>query len=333
MFGYLVRRVSTSLAILFAVSFAVYAIFALLPFDPAALTCGKNCNNPAIIEANRIRLGYDIPFWQQYIVFLGGLFAGRSYSEGAAAIHCPAPSLGYSFNEHECVTTLIGQALPVTASLAIGAMILWLLVGITLGVVAARFRGRWADTASTIFVLIGTSLPTFLTGLLLLVFVVIKWGIIPFPAGNYTPLLENPFEWAQILFLPWVTLAFASAALYTRFVRNAVIETLSEDFIRTARAKGLSEKVILRKHTLRAALAPLATMAGLDFAALLGGAILTEKVFNLPGLGRLSLGAVVEYDLPIIVGTTLLSAAIVITMNLVVDLLYAFIDPRVRVAS
>jgi len=333
MFGYLVRRIATSLAILFAVSFAVYAIFALLPFDPAALTCGKNCNNPAIIEANRIRLGYDIPFWQQYIVFLGGLFAGRNYGEGAAAIHCPAPSLGYSFNEHECVTTLIVRALPVTASLAIGAMILWLIVGITLGVVAARFRGRSADTASTIFVLIGTSLPTFLTGLLLLVFVVIKWKIIPFPSGNYTPLLENPVEWAQILFLPWITLAFASAALYTRFVRNAVIETLSEDFIRTARAKGLSEKVVLRKHTLRAALAPIATMAGLDFAALLGGAILTEKVFNLPGLGRLSLGAVVEYDLPIIVGTTLLSAAIVITMNLLVDVLYAFIDPRVRVAS
>ena len=135
------------------------------------------------------------------------------------------------------------------------------------------------------------------------------------------------------MLLPWITLAFASAALYTRFVRNAVIETLSEDFIRTARAKGLSEKVVLRKHTLRAALAPIATMAGLDFAGLLGGAILTEKVFNLPGLGRLSLGAVVEYDLPIIVGATLLSAVIVITMNLLVDVLYAFIDPRVRVAS
>ncbi|CAB4555862.1 unannotated protein [freshwater metagenome] len=135
------------------------------------------------------------------------------------------------------------------------------------------------------------------------------------------------------MILPWITLAFAYAALYTRFVRNSVIETLSEDFIRTARAKGLSEKVILRKHTLRAALAPLTTMAGLDFAGLLGGAILTEAVFNLPGLGRLSLGAVIDFDLPIIVATTILAASIVITMNLVVDVLYAFIDPRVRVAA
>jgi peptide/nickel transport system permease protein len=221
----------------------------------------------------------------------------------------------------------------VTLSLAIGALVLWLFIGVGLGILAARYRGRAADTGSTVFVLIGTSLPTFLTGLLLLVFVVVKWRILPYPSGNYTPLFENPLEWLNTMILPWITLAFAYAALYTRFVRNAVIETLSEDFIRTARAKGLSEKVILRKHTLRAALAPLTTMAGLDFAGLLGGAILTEAVFNLPGLGRLSLGAVIDFDLPIIVATTILAAAIVITMNLIVDILYAFIDPRVRVAA
>jgi peptide/nickel transport system permease protein len=205
-------------------------------------------------------------------------------------------------------------------------------VGIGLGVLAARYRGRVVDSASTVFVLIGTSLPTFLTGLMLLVFVVIKWRILPFPAGNYTSFFEDPFEWAQILFLPWVTLAFAYAALYTRFVRSAVIETSNEDYIRTARAKGLSEGTILSKHTLRAALAPITTMAGLDFAGLLGGAILTETVFNLPGLGRLAIGAVLEYDLPIIVGTTILAAAIVVIINLVVDILYAYIDPRVRIA-
>jgi len=313
------------------VSFAVYVIFAFLPFDPAALTCGKNCNDPGIIEANRHRLGYDLPFFTQYFLFLKGLFLGRSFGEGAALINCPAPSLGYSFQQHACVTNLIGEALPVTFSLAIGAIVMWLALGIGLGILAARFRGRFVDRLSTIFVLIGTSLPTFLTGLLLLVFVVIRWGLIPFPSGNYTSFFENPFEWAQILFLPWLTLAFAYAALYTRFVRSSVIDTSNEDYIRTARAKGLSEGVILGKHTLRAALAPIATMAGLDFAGLLGGAILTESVFNLPGLGRLAISAVTKYDLPIIVATTLLAAFIVVIMNLIVDILYAYIDPRVRV--
>jgi peptide/nickel transport system permease protein len=332
MLGYISRRLGVTFLILLGVSFTVYVIFAFLPFDPASLTCGKNCNDPGIIEANRKRLGYDLPFLMQYWVFIKGLFLGRTYGEGAAFIDCPAPSLGYSFQEHACVTSLLGEALPVTLSLALGALVLWLVVGIGLGVLAARYRGRVVDSASTVFVLIGTSLPTFLTGLMLLVFVVIKWRILPFPAGNYTPFLEDPFEWAQILFLPWITLAFAYAALYTRFVRSAVIETSNEDYIRTARAKGLSEGTILGKHTLRAALAPITTMAGLDFAGLLGGAILTETVFNLPGLGRLAIGAVLEYDLPIIVGTTILAAAIVVVINLVVDILYAYIDPRVRIA-
>lgn len=332
MFAYISRRLAVSLLILLTASFAVYVIFAFLPFDPAALTCGKNCNDPGIIEANRRRLGYDLPFFTQYFLFLKGLFLGRTFGEGAALINCPAPSLGYSFQQHACVTNLIGEALPVTFSLAIGAIVMWLALGIGLGILAARFRGRIVDRLSTIFVLIGTSLPTFLTGLILLVFVVIRWGLIPFPSGNYTAFFDNPFEWAQILFLPWLTLAFAYAALYTRFVRSSVIDTSNEDYIRTARAKGLSEGVILGKHTLRAALAPIATMAGLDFAGLLGGAILTESVFNLPGLGRLAISAVVKYDLPIIVATTLLAAFIVVIMNLIVDILYAYIDPRVRVA-
>ncbi len=332
MFAYISRRLAVSFFILLAASFAVYVIFAFLPFDPAALTCGKNCNDPGIIEANRRRLGYDLPFFTQYFLFLKGLFVGRTFGEGAALINCPAPSLGYSFQQHACVTNLIGEALPVTFSLAIGAIVMWLALGIGFGILAARFRGRIVDRLSTIFVLIGTSLPTFLTGLLLLVFVVIRWGLIPFPSGNYTSFFENPFEWAQILFLPWLTLAFAYAALYTRFVRSSVIDTSNEDYIRTARAKGLSESVILGKHTLRAALAPIATMAGLDFAGLLGGAILTESVFNLPGLGRLAISAVTKYDLPIIVATTLLAAFIVVIMNLIVDILYAYIDPRVRVA-
>lgn len=329
--AYISRRLGVTLLILLAVSFTVFVIFALLPYDPASLTCGKNCNDPGIIEANRHRLGYDKSFIEQYWVFIVGLFAGRDFGEGAAFIHCAAPSFGYSVQQHACVTDLMFDALPVTLSLAIGSLILWLIVGVGLGIIAAKFRGKIWDTLSTGFVLVGTSLPTFLTGLMLIVFLVIKVDWSPFPAGGYTAPEEDLLGWFLSMFLPWVTLAFAYAAIYTRFVRSQILEISTEDFIRTARAKGLSDGVILGKHTMRAALAPIVTMAGLDFAGLLGGAILTEAVFNLPGMGRLSLGAVVDIDLPVIVGTTILAAAIVVIMNMILDIVYAFIDPRVRV--
>lgn len=329
--GYITRRLGITLLILLAVSFTVYLIFSILPFDPAALTCGKNCNNPQVIADNRIRLGYDKPFLEQYWIFLVGLFAGRTFGEGAASFYCAAPSFGYSFQQHGCVTDLLFEALPVTLSLAVGALILWLIVGVGLGILAARFRGKIWDTLSTAFVLVGTSLPTFLTGLMLIVFLVIKVDWSPFPTSGYTPPDEDVVGWFLSMFLPWVTLAFAYAAIYTRFVRSQIIEISTEDYIRTAKAKGLSDGKILGKHTMRAALAPIVTMAGLDFAGLLGGAILTEAVFNLPGMGRLSLGAVVQFDLPLIVATTIFAAAIVVIMNAVLDIVYAFIDPRVRV--
>lgn len=316
--------------ILLAVSFAVYVIFSLLPYDPAALTCGKNCNDPGIIDANRIRLGYDKPFFEQYWIFLVGLFAGRNF-DAAAGLTCDAPSFGYSFQLHSCVTDLMFEALPVTIYLAIGALILWLIVGVGLGIIAARNRGKVWDTVSTIFVLIGTSLPTFLTGLVLVIFLVVKLPWSPFPDGGFVAPEEDFGGFLLSMTLPWVTLAFAYSAIYTRFVRSQIIEISTEDYIRTAKAKGLSDKVILGKHTMRAALAPIVTMTGLDFAGLLGGAILTEAIFNLPGIGRLSLGAVMDIDLPLIVATTIFSAAFVVIMNMILDIVYAFIDPRVRV--
>ncbi len=331
MTGYVVRRLMFTVVILLLVSMAVYAIFALLPFDPAALTCGKNCR-PNLIAQNRIRLGYDKPVYLQYWYFLRGVFVGRTYGVGSAAFVCGAPSFGYSFRQNQCVTSQLTQALPVTASLAIGALVIWLVVGVSLGVIAARFKGRWPDSSSSAFVLVGTSLPTFVTGLILLVFIKIKWGLIPFTLNNYTSVFQDPLEFLKIFILPWLTLAIAFAAIYTRFTRATVLETLGEDYIRTARAKGLSEKVVLRKHTLRAAFAPILTLAGLDFAGLFGGAIVTETIFNLPGLGRLALSSVTDFDLPIVVATTLVAAGIVVIMNLIVDLLYAVIDPRVRVA-
>ena len=324
------RRLGISVFTLLVVSFAVYVIFAILPFDPAALTCGQKCND-IVVEANRIRLGYDKPLLVQYWLFLSGILFGRSYGVGQAAFVCPAPSLGYSFNENACVTDLLKDTLPITVTLALGALILWLIVGVTLGVIAAKFRGRAPDTASSVFVLLGTSLPTFVTGLVLLIWVSIKWKLVPLTLTGYVSFLDNPVGALKYFILPWVTLAIAYAALYTRFTRASVLETMSEDYVRTARAKGLDERTILFKHTLRAVLAPITTLAGLDFAGLIGGAIITETIFNLPGLGRLTLRSVNEFDLSVVVATTILAAGVVIVMNLIVDMFYAVLDPRVRV--
>jgi peptide/nickel transport system permease protein len=316
-------------ATILVVSAVVFMIFAILPFDPAALTCGQRCNEQ-IIEANRIRLGLDKPLYEQYFLFISGIFLGRTYGSGSAAFSCPAPSFGYSFNENACVTDMITEALPITLNLAIGALILWLTVGIGLGIVAAKFKNRWPDTGSSVFVLLGTSLPTFVTGLALLIWVTIKWKIIPLSLTGYTSLIDNPYKYFQYFILPWITLAIAYAALYTRFTRAALLETLGEDYIRTARAKGVGEQKVFFKHTLRAVLAPLITMASLDFAGLIGGAIITETIFNLPGLGRLTLRSVYEFDLSVVLATTILAAVVVIVMNLIVDMLYAVLDPRVR---
>ena len=333
MLKYLIRRVSATLLVLTLVSMSVFVIFAVLPMDPAALTCGKACS-PVVIEGNRHRLGLDVPVQVQYGRFVKGLFVGREYGEGAAAFTCPAPAFGYSFNRHECVTQLVGEAFPVTFSLAIGAFVLWMSVGIGLGVLAARKRNQWQDRLATAFVLVGTSLPTFISGILILIFVALKFGLVnPIEMGRWVSPYEDPVGWFKTFIFPWIVLALLYAATYTRFTRSNVIETSSEDYIRTARAKGLSERDILRKHTLRAALAPIITLAGLDFAGLLGGAIITEGIFNLPGLGRLSIRAVLrDYDLPTILATTILAASFVVIANLLVDIAYAYLDPRVRVA-
>ena len=332
MLKYIGRRLSYTLMVLTLISLVVFLIFDLLPADPAALTCGKSCS-PQVIEANRQRLGLDVSVWQQWWRFIVGLFAGREYGEAEALIQCPAPAFGYSFNRHECVTKIISDAFPITLSLALGAFIMWLSIGVTLGVLAARFKGRFIDRASTVFVLVGTSLPTFISGILILLFIVIKFKLVnPLDLGEWANPISDPVGWLKTFFFPCLTLALVYAASYTRFTRSNVLETSSEDYIRTARAKGLSEKVVLRKHTLRAALAPIVTIAGLDFAGLLGGAIITEGIFNLQWLGKLSLRAVlVDYDLPIILATTLFAATFVVVMNLIVDILYALIDPRVRV--
>jgi peptide/nickel transport system permease protein len=326
---YIVRRAFYAVVLLFVISVAVYLLFSVLPFDPASLTCGKNCT-AEVIAANRVRLGYDLPLWEQYLKFLQGIFMGRDYGSGTAAFTCPAPSFGYSFRKQECVTDLLVEALPATIYIAIGAVTLWVGTGVMLGIWAARRRGGLPDHLINVLTVFATSMPTFLTGQMLLTFLIGRFGLIPPP--DYYPPLEDFPKFFMTMFLPWIVLALPGLAIYARLTRTFVIETGSEDFVRTARSKGLSERMILRRHTLRPALAPLTTLAAMDLAFMLGGAIVTEKIFSIPGLGRLTIQSVLEYDLPVIVATTLLAASFIVVANLIVDILYSVIDPRVRVS-
>jgi len=328
MLYFVIRRTAFDAVLLLVISAFTFWIFSALPADPAALTCGKNCR-PEVIEANRERLGYDRPILEQYGSYMKGIFAGRDYGEEGASIHCSAPSLGYSYDRHECVTTLIAKTLPVTASLAFGAFVLWMFIGIGLGTMAALKRGRWPDRLATGFSVIGVSLPTFFLGLIFTMVFIIWTGLLPFP--QYAGITENPGKWFSSLILPWFVLAIVSAATYVRMTRNGMLEVMNEEFVRLGIAKGLPRRRLIVKYVMRAALIPIVTIAGLDFAFLLGGALVTESIFNLPGLGKLTLAAVVNSDLPILVATTLVAAVFIVVANAVVDVLYGYLDPRVRV--
>jgi peptide/nickel transport system permease protein len=327
--AYIVRRLVAMVGMLIALSVIVFLLFSVMPADPARLVCGKSCT-PQIITAINHRFGYDQPLPVQYKNFVEAIFVGRTYGEGKAAFECSAPCLGYSFLRNDDVTTLIKETLPVTAQLALGGFVLWIIVGVGVGIVAALKRGKWQDRTIMGAALAGYSFPSFFIALLLIFFVQIKLGVLGF--HSYTSFFDSPSEWFKALILPWVAVSMLYAAFYSRLTRNQMLETLGEDYIRTARAKGLRERTVIGKHALRAGLTPIVTAAGLDLAGLLGGAIIIEQVFALPGLGRLSVDSVTTSDLPVITGTVMVAAFFVIVANLVVDLLYAVIDPRVRLA-
>ncbi|HEX9551022.1 MAG TPA: ABC transporter permease [Candidatus Limnocylindrales bacterium] len=330
MAGYVVRRVLGMVLLLFLLTLTVFFLFSMMPADPARLTCGKACS-PAVIEANRKHLELDIPPIEQYQRFVGGIFFGRTFSKDSPRpIECEAPCLGYSFLRNQQVLTMIVRAAPVTFWLAIGGFVTWMTVGLTMGIVAALKRGHWQDRTVMGIALVGYSLPSFFIGLVLIFFVILDWHLLPLPQGFKSPF-EDPGKFVQTMLLPWITIATLNAAFYMRLTRNQVLEVFGEDYIRTARAKGLPERTVVVKHALRAGLTPIVTAAGLDLAYLLGGAIITENIFSLPGLGSLAIGSVIASDLPLITGITLVTATVIIFANLVVDLLYAVVDPRVRV--
>lgn len=325
---YLLRRIAGGAVVLTIVSAVVFALFYILPADPARLACGKSCT-PELLAKIRHTLEIDQPISVQYERFVKGIFIGRTYNQGTEAeIHCPAPCLGYSYQTDEPVTALIKDRLPATLSIAAGASILWLLVGLLTGIISALRRGTWMDKAAQAFALGGASLQIYFVGLVLQFILVDKLSI--FPSPGYMSPSKDPVEWAREMALPWLTLAFLLSAIYARLTRAGMLEIMSEDYIRTARAKGLSKRTINFKHVLRAAITPIVTVFGLDLGQLLGGAVITEYVFNIPGLGRLSTDAVSNVDLPVIVGTVMFAAFFIVTANILVDLLYARLDPKVR---
>jgi peptide/nickel transport system permease protein len=272
-------------------------------------------------------MGLNEPVWRQYLDFLSAFFVGRSYGSGPGAIVCPAPCLGYSFQQNETVLSLIVQTAPVTASIALGAAVLWLVTGTAAGVISALRRGKALDRAVMTVAIVGVSAPAYLVGLLAILVFGFKLNILP--DSGYVPLTQNPAQWAFHLVLPWCTLAFISAAIYARLTRSQMIEALGEDYVRTARAKGLSERRVLGRHALRNVMIPIITLFGLDLGALLGGAVITEKVFGMYGLGALLIGAVGTTDLSTVSGVTILAAAFVVVANFGVDLVYKLLDPRV----
>ena len=332
MINYILRRLLTAVLLLVVVTMITFAIFFLIPkaagADPAQMFVGKTAT-PEAVEATRVKLGLDKPIYIQYAQFVKGIVAGRDFNAGPDVNHCPAPCFGYSFRTDQAVWPLMVDRAPVTFSLAVGAAIMWLIGGVAAGVISAlRRRSLWDRGVMTV-ALAGVSLPIYFTGLVAqLIFVhQLHW----FRGGAYVNFADDPFAWADKLFLAWVTLALLYAATYARLTRATMLETINEDYIRTARAKGLKERVVIGKHAMRSVLTPIITVFGLDFGALLGGAILTESVFSLPGLGKLSIDAVNQKDLPIILGVTTFLAFFVIFANLVVDVLYTVIDPRVRI--
>ncbi len=318
---YLIRRVLFLILVLFIVSFVTFVIFYKLPpGDPARIAAGRR-TSPDIIAQARENLGLDKPWYVQYGRFAKGLVpcCGMFLNE----------QVYYSYNNFVPVKEQVFDRLPVTIVLAVGASIVWVLIGVPIGIMSAIKPRSVRDRAGMLFALFGVSAPVFWLGYVMLY---IFWFTLGWFPGSSLPVDETLLE--SVLrgrfVLPWVTLSLTFAAFYARMTRSNLIETMSEDYIRTARAKGMSERRVIFKHGLRAALTPVVTMFGLDLGILLGGAVITEQVFNLPGMGHYVVDALATNDFPAVMGVTVFAALFIIVANLVVDVAYAFLDPRVR---
>ena len=334
MVTFIVRRLIAAVFLLIIVSMVIFAIFFWLPrlggqtsYGLATQYVGRNPTRSAVLQVEH-QLGLNQPLYEQYWHYLKAIPLGEHYSTGPNSVYCPPPCFGYSFRSQQPVWPQMMAALPVTVSVCIGAAVLWLLGGVAVGVISALKRGSILDRLSMAVALAGVSLPIFFTGLVSLELFSYKWPI--FPNVQFVPFTQDPLLWARNLVLPWVTTAFLYAALYARLTRSGMLETMSEDYIRTARAKGLQERTVISKHALRAVLTPVITIFGMDLGLLIGGAILTEVTFSLHGLGLFTIEAVNNQDFPEIMGVVMLAAFFIVIANLITDILYAVVDPRVR---
>lgn len=320
-------RLAQTILVLIVIAFITFAVFSLWPSDPASLACGKPCT-PDNLQRAREFMGYDQPWYAQFWAYLQGIVMGRTFGEGAGAIQCSAPCLGYSFRLSTPVTDLIATRLPVTASIAIGAAVLWLVIGVGAGMISALRRGTTLDRVIMTGTVFGVSAPSYLLGLLGILLFGFTLDMVP--VSGYVPLTQSPIDWAWHLILPWTVLALISAAVYARMVRGEMLENLGEDYVRTARAVGLPERRVIGRHVLRNISLPVVTYFALDLGGMLGGAVITERVFSMQGLGALLMDAVGTVDVPVVMGVTLVASAFVIIANLIVDACAALIDPRVR---
>jgi peptide/nickel transport system permease protein len=317
---YIIRRALWGIVLLIAVIAITFAIFYLIPnVDPAVLRAGRN-SDPKTIAAIAHQLGTDKPVYTQFWIYLKRL-----------VLHF---DLGFSFYSGASVKSLIFDRLPATLSLTLGAVVVWLMAGIPVGIISAIKRRSWLDRTAMTTALVFVSAPVYWLGLLVLFLFASDIGRFPISflhgAGSYTGLTNSPLHWFESLLMPWFVLAATSAAIYARLLRGSLIDVMGEDYIRTARAKGLRERTVVMKHGLRSAITPLVTVLGLDIAILLGGAVLTETVFDIPGIGRLNYDAITHGDFPIVQGTILIASCFIIIANIIVDIAYAYLDPRVR---
>jgi peptide/nickel transport system permease protein len=315
---FLIHRILLGLVVLWVIATLVFVMFFVAPSNVARLIAGRQAT-PETVALVEHRLGLDRPVLEQYGTYMWNLMHG---------------DVGYSFYNSTSVRSLIWDRVPVTLSLAIGAAVLWLVIGVSSGVLAATRPRSLADRIVTVTALVFYSMPAFLLGLLFLYFLFFRLhlaGIEFFPGSGYVPLTESPLEWARHLLLPWFTIALVSAALYSRLTRGSMLDVLGEDYIRTARAKGLRERRVVYRHGLRSAVTPVVTQFGIDLGTLLGGVIIVENIFGLPGLGDLAVRSVTSQDLPVIIGTVVVASAFIVAASIVVDVCYAALDPRVRV--
>ena len=334
MIRFIAIRLAGAIVVVWIVSVVTFLIFQAVPLlshtSPVYFYTGKVPFPPGSpqLKALTHRFGFDLPLYAQYWHYLSGILFGQTITDGVSTpIPCPAPCFGYSFRQNDLVGTLLLRAAPVSLSLCIGAAILWLIGGVLVGTVSALKPRSFIDRVGMGGSLAAVSLPIFFTGPILLLLFEYTLGWLP--DVSYASITQDPLQWLKSMILPWISLAFLFAALYARLTRANMLETMSEDYIRTARAKGLPRRTVVIKHGLRAALTPIVTIFGIDVGTLIGSTVITETVFNLRGLGYLSIQSISQQDLPVILGVTVVAAVALVFANFVVDVIYAFIDPRV----